>query len=66
MQAIPTQAWQAMPEDAQQEVYDFFIFIEQRYSSKRSQDHNETVAFSNHSASLIEDWNSEEEDDVWT
>lgn len=65
MQTIPKQDWQAMPEQAQQEVYDFFLFIKQRYLSSQSQDNSETIAFSNHSANLIEDWKNEEEDAVW-
>jgi len=30
MQLIKEQDWQTLPEPAQQEVYDFFIFIKQR------------------------------------
>ena len=32
MQFIKEQEWQALPEPAQQEVYDFFLFIKQRYT----------------------------------
>ena len=65
MQAISQQDWQAMPEQAQQEVYDFFLFIKQRYRSSQSPDSSETLTFSNHSANLIDDWKNEEEDAVW-
>ena len=65
MQAISQQDWQAMPEQAQQEVYDFFLFIKQRYCSSQSPDSSETLTFSNHSANLIDDWKNEEEDAVW-
>jgi hypothetical protein len=30
MQLIKEQEWQSLPESAQQEVYDFFVFIKQR------------------------------------
>ena len=65
MHAIPKQDWQSMPEQAQQEVYDFFLFIKQRYSSEQSQDGSETIAFSDHSANLIEDWKNDAEDAIW-
>ena len=31
MQLIKEQDWQTLPESAQQEVYDFFVFIKQRH-----------------------------------
>jgi len=31
MQLIKEQEWQSLPESAQQEVYDFFVFIKQRH-----------------------------------
>ena len=31
MHTIEQQAWQCLPEHAQQEVYDFFLFVKQRY-----------------------------------
>jgi hypothetical protein len=34
MHAINEQDWITLPEQAQQEVYDFFIFIKQRYDNK--------------------------------
>ena len=54
--------WQTLPKTAQQEIYDFYLFIKQKY---KSQDELETLAFSNHSANLIEDWQDEEEDKIW-
>jgi hypothetical protein len=36
MQAIREQDWQCLPMQAQQEVYDFFLFIKQRYEKKCS------------------------------
>ncbi|MDB9744039.1 DUF2281 domain-containing protein [Fibrobacterales bacterium] len=62
MQTIPQYDWQEMPEEAQREVYDFFLFIKQRYSKS---DESELKAFSNHSANLVEEWLDDEEDDVW-
>jgi hypothetical protein len=32
MQLINEQEWQALPESAQQEIYDFFKVIKQRYN----------------------------------
>ena len=32
MQTITEQEWQTLPEPAQQEIYDFFLFLKQRYS----------------------------------
>ena len=59
------QEWQALPESAQQEVYDFFLFIKQRYGKKTDQDKAETIALSSHSANTIEEWLDNKEDDVW-
>ena len=65
MHAISKQEWQSMPEQAQQEIYNFFLFTKQKLKSDHSQDNSETIAFSNHSANLIEDWKNEDEDFVW-
>jgi len=32
MQLIKEQEWKSLPESAQQEVYDFFVFIKQRHA----------------------------------
>ena len=68
MQAINHQDWQSLPESAQREIYDFFLFIRQRYQQNKidEQDKIETIALSNHSANLITDWQCKEEDDIWT
>lgn len=42
MQAIKEQDWQTLPEFAQQEVYDFFMFIKQRYDKQSQQMDNES------------------------
>lgn len=63
MQTIKEQDWKTLPEPAQQEVYDFFLFIKQRYAKKTDQE--ETIAFSNHSANTINEWLDDKEDDVW-
>jgi hypothetical protein len=65
MQLIKEQDWQTLPESAQQEVYDFFIFIKQRYAKQTNQDQLETMAFSNHSANTIDEWLDDKEDAVW-
>jgi hypothetical protein len=68
MHTIEQQAWQCLPEHAQQEVYDFFLFVKQRYEkqSQQNDDNTQTLAFSNHSASNIEEWASDKEDEIWT
>ncbi len=65
--AIREQDWQCLPIQAQQEVYDFFLFIKQRYEKQTLQpiDLTENLAFSNHSANNVEEWLSDKEDDVW-
>ncbi len=37
MHTIEQQYWQCLPEHAQQEVYDFFLFIKQRYEGQSQQ-----------------------------
>jgi len=67
MQLIKAQEWQSLPESAQQEVYDFFIFIKQRHAQSRiSKEQVEIKAFANHSANTITEWLDDKEDDVWT
>jgi len=65
---IEQQEWQSLPEHAQREIYDFFLFIKQRYEQRATQknDLNETLALSNHSANLVEEWASDKEDEIWT
>ena len=67
MQAIQEQDWQALPEQAQQEVYDFFLFIRQRYGQLgvNAKEESDTITFANHSANTIKEWLSEKEDEVW-
>ena len=65
MQLIKEKDWKTLPEPAQQEVYDFFLFIKQRYGNQTDQDKSETIAFSNHSANTIDEWRDDKEDDVW-
>lgn len=68
MQAIDNQEWQSLPEQAQQKIYDFFLFIKQRYEKQVRQaqhDEAETLLFSNHSANLIAEWLDDSEDEVW-
>jgi hypothetical protein len=61
---IKQQEWQSLPEYAQRDVYDYFLHIKQRCESKSYIERNksETIAFSNHSASNIEEWASDKED----
>jgi len=46
-------------------IFSYFLFLNQRYQTSNLQDTNDTIAFSNHSANLIKDWQSKEEDGVW-
>ena len=67
MQAITEQDWQTLPEYAQREIYDFFLFIKSRIvTTPLPHDAIETRAFSNHSANTVEDWLSPTEDEIWT
>jgi hypothetical protein len=63
MQTIPAQEWKSLPEHAQRELLDFFLFLKQKYANEESQ---ETHAFTRHSAELVEDWHDSEEDKIWT
>ena len=66
MQLISEQEWQSLPESAQKNVYDFFLFIKQRYGkSTDAEEQAELTAFSNHSANTITEWLDDKEDDVW-
>ena len=64
MQTIPQIDLRVLPENAQQEVYDFYLFIKQRVSEKNLiASVDETALLSEES--LAEDWNKKEEDDAW-
>jgi len=63
MRSISATEWQSLPEQAQQELIDFYYFLKQKYN--KHQDTQETQAFSNHSAQQVEDWFAPGEDDVW-
>jgi hypothetical protein len=65
MQVIKEQDWKTLPEHAQQEIYDFYLFIKQRYEKRIQVDKSETLALSNHSANTVEQWLDESEDSVW-
>lgn len=68
MKTINKQEWQDLPEQAQREVYDFFLFVKQRYAKNKKnaqRDHAETLLFSNHTANLVEEWLDDTEDEVW-
>jgi len=66
MQLMSEQEWKTLPETAQQEVYDFFEFIKQRYAkSDYSKEQAEIKAFANYSANTMTEWLDDKEDDVW-
>lgn len=53
-----------LPEDAQREVYDFYLFVKQRTLEKQSiSQASESTLLSE--KSLAEDWNKPEEDEAW-
>ena len=53
-----------LPEDAQREVYDFYLFVKQRALEKQSiLQAGESALLSE--KSLTEDWNKPEEDEAW-
>ena len=54
MHAIKQQDWQELPEKAQQEVYDFFLKVKQRYESNE-QDYINSPAFLKEQARLKAD-----------
>lgn len=68
MQSISQKEWQSLPEQAQQKIYDFYLKVKKNYESSYALDNadeSEILAFSNHTANHIEEWNSDIEDDVW-
>ena len=68
MKTIDKRGWQALPEQAQREVYDFFLFVKQHYANGNKdtqRDRAKTLLFSNHSANLVEEWLDDAEDEVW-
>lgn len=68
VKTISKREWQALPEQAQRAIYDFFLFVKQRYTKNdkgAQRDRTETLLFSNHSANLIEEWLDDAEDEVW-
>lgn len=55
---------QGLPENAQQEVYDFYLFIKQRVNEKQIlYKAGESALLSE--KSLSEDWDKAEEDKAW-
>lgn len=64
MENISQSEWQSLPEQAQQEVLDFFEFLKRKYA-QTDQAGSDTQAFSNHSAQQVEDWQQPEEDAIW-
>lgn len=53
-----------LPEDAQREVYDFYLFVKQRTLEKQSiSQAGESALLSE--KSLAEDWEKPEEDEAW-
>ncbi|RKX86592.1 MAG: hypothetical protein DRP58_04265 [Spirochaetes bacterium] len=64
MNTIKLQDWKLLPEQAQKEVYDFFLFVKQQYLVKK-QSENEIPAYSHHSANLVKEWLDDSEDAVW-
>ena len=53
-----------LPEAAQQEVYDFFLFIKQRVKGEEAASNAGECAYLSEN-SLAADWNRSEEDRAW-
>ncbi|MBC6428937.1 MAG: DUF2281 domain-containing protein [Cellvibrionales bacterium] len=54
----------ALPKRAQDELYDFYLFLKQRYQREQPPSTaSETALLSEQN--LREDWNKKEEDQVW-
>lgn len=66
MQLITEQEWQALPESAQQNVYDFFLFIKQRYTKPIEQT-NKLRTFGQHRGLIeaSEDFDEPLPDNFW-
>lgn len=66
IELIPKQEWQKLPEHAQQEVKDFFLFIKAKYAKPEHAvaESNETMLLSEQS--LAQDWLNPEEDEAWS
>jgi hypothetical protein len=64
---IEKKQFQALPEFSQRQVYDFFLFVKNKYSSSMSgfNETDEAAMYANNSANLIEDWQDEKEDKIW-
>ncbi|WFE68773.1 hypothetical protein P8S54_00605 [Thiomicrospira sp. R3] len=65
IETISTKEWQTLPEHAQQEVKDFFLFIKAKYAhqSQAKQLDNEAMLLSEQA--LAKDWLNPEEDKAW-
>jgi len=66
MQLIKEQEWQSLPEPAQQEVYDFFLFIKQRHEKPIEQT-KKTRIFGQHRGliEISDDFDEPLSDDFW-
>ncbi len=64
MQTMPQIDLQVLPEKAQQEVYDFYLFIKQRVSKEKQFSRVDESALLSEK-SLAEDWAKKEEDEAW-
>ncbi len=69
MQTIKQLDLSALPQNAQQELYDFYLFLKQRHDEKehsvtpKAIRAGETALLSE--STLAEDWNRKEEEEAW-
>ena len=64
MQTVPQIDLHVLPENAQQEVYDFYLFVKQRISEKKLVSQiGESALLSE--KSLAENWDNKEEEEAW-
>lgn len=53
-----------LPEKAQKELYNYYLFLKQRYLTDKLKEDTEITALFNEDV-LAKDWNREEEDKAW-
>ncbi|SMM99698.1 hypothetical protein SPONL_849 [uncultured Candidatus Thioglobus sp.] len=58
---IEKQEWQTIPNQAQKEVYDFFLFVKEKYKTEV----NSTMTAMASEKSLAKNWLDAKEDKAW-
>lgn len=65
---IQQKEWQKLPESAQLEIFDYFLFIKQRYEiqSQVSKNENETFTLAHFYSNHVEYMSNDDENKIWT